>query len=377
MKSLTTAGALSAVAALALSACGSSSGSSAAAVDDSGKLEQVVISTYDTGTSTYADMAAVSEAMTKIDGTRTRIITSNTAIGRLTPLKKGQSQFARTGDEFVYAFEGDVDFATKDWGPTPLRVVWAPQVVASFAVKSGGAMEPADLKGKKVPNINSNPSVNDKIDAMIAAGGLTRDDVTEVKIDYTDQADALKAGRIDVMYMSTTSPSMVELESSMKIDWMKLDPKDPAWQAALKEHATTVELKPFEGAPGQKEGESDIGYWYPAPVVTMDSTSDEVAGAMTKSIVEAFPKYKDATSTTELWSDEVAGVVPKGVPFHPGTVAYLEEKKLWTPEAQKAQDSLLEREKQLDDGWKSVKDKDGAELTTAWTTWKKDNLTAE
>ncbi len=81
-----------------------------------GRLAMAVVATYGTGTATYADVAAVANAMTNAKDVNIRIVTSDTAIGRMTPLRSGQATFARTGDEYIFAFEAEHEFATREWG---------------------------------------------------------------------------------------------------------------------------------------------------------------------------------------------------------------------------------------------------------------------
>lgn len=78
-------GALLTATALVTAACG---GGGSSAAESEQPLDQLVIATYGTGTSTYADTAAVTEAIAKTEGTKTRIITSDTAVGRHLPLKE-------------------------------------------------------------------------------------------------------------------------------------------------------------------------------------------------------------------------------------------------------------------------------------------------
>lgn len=80
---------------LTLAGCGTNKG----AAYTNGQLTMAVVSTYGTGTATYADMAAVANAIANTNDIRTRIMTSGTAIGRLLPLKEGMATFSRTGDD--------------------------------------------------------------------------------------------------------------------------------------------------------------------------------------------------------------------------------------------------------------------------------------
>jgi len=355
--------------ALTLSACGSSSGGGGG-----GASEQLVIATYGTGTPTYTDTAAVAEALTKNDGTRTRIITSDTGIGRLTPLIRGTAQFTRAGGEYIDAFEGKSDFATKDWGPQPIRVAWAPTSSTSFVVPADSdIVEPADLAGKRVPTFPANASVTSKTDGMLIGGGLTRADVETVELDYSAQADALEAGRIDIMYISP-GPGLSELEAKMDLRWLQLDPDDERLVAGLAELAPDVWIDEFISDTGETTG-SDYGLTFAVPLVTTTETSDDTVRSLITGITESYDDYKDTTATTHTWGIEEVSVVPNLVPFHEELIAFLEEEDKWTEEAQAEQDRLLEREEQLAEGWAEVSaEASDADLAAEWAAWKEANL---
>lgn len=365
--------ALLAVAALVTAACGGGGGTAA---ESDQPLDQLVIATYGTGTATYADMAAVTEGIAETDGTKSRIITSDTAVGRHLPLKEGQAQFARTGDDYIFAFRGEHDFLSEDWGPQPVRVVWAPVAPHSWMTKDGSGIEtPSDLTGKKVPRITANPSVNNKTEAMLATAGLTWDDVQPVDIGYSEQPDGLKNGKLDVLFQQVYGSSLFELESSTDVHWLDFDENDQETTNAVKEKTPSVYLDEFSGAPGQEEGETTTGFWYSVPVVTYSNTSDAVAEQMVRGIVGSYDHYKDATATTEQWSKEDALKKPTEVPFHPGLIKVLEEEGLWTEEAQKRQDELLAQEDKLAEGWEQVSSEaSGDQLASSWEQWKSENL---
>lgn len=363
-----------AAAAVATAACGTGGGTSAAESDT--KLDQIVVATYGTGTATYADMAAVMDGLAKEDGTKSRIITSDTAVGRHLPLKEGQAQFARTGDDYIFAFRGEYDFETAEWGPQPVRVVWAPVAPHSWLAKADSGIETvADLEGKKVPRITANPSVNNKTVAMLATAGLTWDDVTPVDIGYSEQPDGLKNGKLDVLFQQVYGASLFELESSTPVRWIDFDADDAQTKEAVASKTPSVYLDEFSGAPGQKDGETAVGFWYAVPVVTYGNTSETVAEQMARGIIDSYDTYKDATSTTEQWSLEYAQKAPTEVPFHEGLIKVLEEEGEWTEEAQARQDELLAQEETLAEGWEQVtSETSGDDLAAAWSQWKSENL---
>ena len=361
---------LAAATALALAACGG-------AEVTEGMPEQIVWSTYGTGTSTYADVAAVADAITTNEGTSVRVITSDTAVGRLTPLREGQAQLARTGDEYIFGFEGDYDFANEEWGPQDLRVVWAPVAPHGLMVKDDSGIETfEDLKGKKFPQITANPSVNNKLEAFLAYGGLTWDDVDVVEVGYSDQPGALQNGKIDVLFQQVYGASLYELESAVPVRWLSMDDTSEEKVSAVEEIAPSTEIGEFSGAPGQEEGETAMGLLYTVPVVTYAETDEETVTSIVAAINDNYEAYKDATATTDAWNLEQVQEAPKQVPFHPGLISYLEENDAWSAEAAATQEKLLARGDQLKEQWDAFLEAEGGEgdLSEGWTAWKNENL---
>ncbi len=355
-----------------LAGCGTPKG--AAYVD--GRLTMAVISTYGTGTSTYADVAAVANSITDESGIRTRIMTSDTAIGRMTPLRSGLATFSRTGDEYIFSFEATNEFLSPEWGPQAIRVVWAPVAPHGLLVRQDSGIQTlADLAGRKVPDVTANPSVNGKIEMALQGAGLSFDDVELVPISYGEQAEGLKAGKLDVLFQQVYGSSLYELESSTPVQWIKMDAGDQTLLTAIQQINPSLTLGPFTGGAGQAEGQTDIGFIYAIPIVTYEKTDDKTVSEFAQAIVDAYPRYQNATKTTPDWSAETAVTTPQQVPFHDGTIAVLKKLDLWSDEAQAKQDELLEREKKLNAGWKEVTAKaSGDELSEAWLTWKDENL---
>lgn len=357
---------------LTLAGCGTNKG----AAFTGGELTMAVVSTYGTGTATYADMAAVANAIANVKDIRTRIMTSDTAIGRLLPLKEGMATFSRTGDDYIFAFEAEYEFATGSWGPQPTRVVWGPTAPHGLLTRvDTGIRGIADFKGKKIPKITANPSVNTKIGVALTGAGLTEDDVEMVPVAYGEQPDALKSGKIDILFQQVYGSSLFELESAVDVRWVEFRKDDAALQQAIDELSPSLMLGEFSGAPGQKDGQTNIGYVYTVPVISYADTDVDTVSTFVAAIIDSYDGYKDVTRTTADWAPKTAVLVPQQVPFHDGLVKVLEERGLWTAEAQKKQDVLLAREPKLNEGWRIVTDEvtDDRELAAAWATWKEDN----
>lgn len=338
-----------------------------------GIRDPLVFATYGTGTSTYADLAAVTDAVSTDTDARLRIITSDTAIGRLAPMKAGIAQMGRLGDEYIFGFEGQNEFASENWGPQDLRVVWAPLSPHSLLTRKSDQIEtPDDLKGKKIPNVTANPSVNGKIEAYLAYAGLTLDDVELVDVAYSEQPAALESGQIDALYQQVYGSSLFELESKFDVSWIELDPKDKKGVERVHELAPQLNILPFEDAPGQEDGTSTHGFVYTLPISTYADASEDEVHKLVSSMASTFPKFEASTLNTPRWNPDEVETMPRVIPFHPGTIAWLKDNGQWTDEAQKRNDELIERGEQLRTEWKKFMDtkpkKD--DIPEKWSAWK-------
>jgi TRAP transporter TAXI family solute receptor len=353
--------------ALVLTACGS--GGETATTED-GLPAQMAWTTYGTGTSTYADTAAVAEALTSQEGANIRIIPSDTAIGQLTPVQQGQAMFTRTGDAYIYAFEADYDFASEDWGPQDISLAWAPTAPHGLLVKADSGIDTfEDLKGKKIARATANPSAQNKTEALMAYGGVTWDDVTAVDMSYGDQPEALKNGQIDAVFHQVYGSSLFELEATF-------DVTEPDGEAAdrVKEIAPSVDIKPFSNGPGQEEGEETYSINYALPMATYSESSADEVYALVSAIHDNFDAYKDVTQTTPGWSIDEAQIEPTEVPFHEGLVRFLDEQGVWTEEAAAKNDELIARGEALRSGWEEYVAQADEISHEDWNAWKDENL---
>jgi hypothetical protein len=69
-----------------------------------------------------------------------------------------------------------------------------------------------------------------------------------------------------------------------------------------------------------------------------------------------------------------AHIRPGEVPFHPGTIRYLEENDAWSEEASARNADLVERGETLRSGWQDfLQDPDPDNLSAEWEAWKESN----
>jgi uncharacterized protein len=240
-------------------------------------------------------------------------------------------------NEVYFATEAIYEFASQEWGPQDLRVLLGRPAGFGIAVAGdAGVAEIGDLRGKRVARVQANPSINIKVEAILALAGMTWDDVEVVDVpSYAASLRGQVEGTIDAAGTVPTAATLRELEASPRgIVWPDLPAADDeeAWER-LREVAPIFE--PMEETIGAGLSEDNpatmISYRYPMITVYAE-TSEEEAYAVTKAVVETFDLYRDVNPAMPRWDAEQSGRPPADAPFHDGAIRYLKEIGVWTDE---------------------------------------------
>ncbi len=333
----------------------------AAAQVDLKKLPPMVIWTaYDVGTTTYMQTACMADGVTKKVGMKIRILPSGNDIGRLIPVKSHVAHFATMSAGSAYAcINGLYEYGRYEWGPQPIRQILAvidrDQGFSIATAATANIKTPKDMKGKRLTLIPGGTSLNLNSEATLAFGGLTWEDV--VKIPAPSLATSMKfigEGKTDAAFASTTSPAMYEVERSpYGVHWLELPADDKAgWERLLKLTPFMIPVSAIKGVGASPEKPKQMmSYAYPL-LLCYAYLNDDIAYAMLKSIDQSFDLYKACNAVMPSWQLKKAVTLEAmRVPYHPGAVRYLKEVKLWTPEMDKKQKTLIEDQNRLKKIW--------------------------
>ncbi|MEM7020883.1 MAG: TAXI family TRAP transporter solute-binding subunit [Pseudomonadota bacterium] len=324
-----------------------------------GKLPRTLTwSAYDTASSGYAQAVAMGNMMKRKHNVSIRVIPGKNDISRMTPLKMGRIDYCACGIATYFAQEGVSLFTQPKWGPQPFRVLLMSNGRAGLGVGSTDAAEikmSADLKGKRVAWVRSGDALNIGIQAILAHGGLTWDDVIKVEFGgYKASLDGLINNQVDAAFMSTMTPQAQRLHAGPRgFSWalMPHDDKE-AWARA---QAVAPYFQPMMGTQGPGHTEETPweggGYPYPILVSNLDKPEEEVY-LLVKALVEGFKDYEKGAPGSDGWAldrQSLSWVIP----FHDGAIRYFKEIGKWTDEHQANPEKLLERQAVLAETWQS------------------------
>ena len=255
---------------------------------------------YDTGSSGFNIAVAVGKALKDKHGSDVRVLPAGNDVARLAPLKANRAQVSAMGIGTYFAQESVFEFAVKDWGPQPLRLVLSVtdcNAVSLGVAKDTGVKEVKDLKGKRVGMVVGSPALNQNAFAVLAFGDLTRNDVKLVEFSgYGAMWKGMVNNEVDAAIASTISGQVKEVETSPrgivypptpaadKEGWARVNKIGPYYYP----HKTTC------GAGIPQGGSVELpSYPYPIFMVYASQPADLVY-SLAKAMIVSYDAYKDA-----------------------------------------------------------------------------------
>lgn len=346
--------------------------------------DTLTITAYDTGTSGFNIAVAVGKVFKEKYKSDLRVLPAGNDIARLAPVKGGRAQASAMGIGGYFASEGVFEFAMKDWGPQPLRLLLSAASCNGITLnvaKDTGVKEVKDLKGKRIGVVVGSPALNQNAFAILAFGNLTQKDVKLVEF---SSFGAMWKGMInnetDAAIASTITGQVRELETSPRGVVMPQTPaSDKAgWERLNKLGPYYYPQKVTCGAGGLSPTHPLELPSYPYPIfMAYASEKPDLVYSMTKSMIVDYPLYKDSAPGAD--GLEVKRQILNWVmPYHEGAVKALKEAGVWTEEAQKHNDMLIKRQDTLGKAWgdfnKSNPPADKEAYAKAWMAARKTAL---
>jgi TRAP transporter TAXI family solute receptor len=345
----------------------------------------LTLTAYDTGSSGFNIAVAVGKALKDKHGSDVRVLPAGNDVARLAPLRAGRAQASAMGIGTYFAQEGVFEFAVKDWGPQPLRIMLSVtdcNAISLGVARDTGVKEIKDLRGKRVGIVVGSPALNQNALAVLAFGGLTRNDVKLVEFSgFGAMWKGMLNNDVDAAIASTITGQVKEVETSPrgviypptpaadKEGWARLNKIGPYYYP----HKTTCGVSIPPG--GSVELPS-----YPYPIFTAyASQPGGVVYNLTKAMLGSYDAYKDAApgaAGLALERQNLTWVLP----YHEGAVQALKEAGAWKAEHEAHNAKLLKRQEALGAAWAAFlkgsppDDKDA--FAKAWLAARKAALTA-
>jgi TRAP transporter TAXI family solute receptor len=335
---------------------------------------QIAWTAYNLGSTGYNQAVAIGAMLRDKYNVTLRVIPGQNDVSRLLPLKTGRVDFTANGVATYFAQEGMFQFANPEWGPQPLRLLMTSNGLSNQGVAVAadtGVTSFAELRGRRVPYVRAAPALNVSMEAYLACGGLTWDDVVRVDFPgYDAKWNGVINGDVDVAFGTTVSGPPFRLEASPRgILWLPAPHDDEGcWERMLAVGPYFTKHNATRGAGINDENIHEAGT-YPYPLLTALETQDsDFVYSLTRAINENYDEHKDADPGSIGWALE-SQVFQWVVPYHEGAVNYWREIGVWTEETEAHNQALIKRQGVLASAWtemsaRDIRDQD--EFVSAW-----------
>jgi len=314
-------------------------------------------SAYPTGTQGYSNAVAIGNVLQREYGVNLRVVPGRNDVSRLATLRVGRVHFSAGGSEAVYSQEAILNFASRLWGPQPLRVaMWSIADSCSFTLATAaeeGIQAVQDVRGERVTWVQGAPSLNNATRALLAYGGLTWDDVEKVEVGgYPSSVEAVINDRADVVGGACNSPPFLRLEASPRgLRFLSFPHDNEDAVARVLGHVPWyIPHVTREGPTIPEDGVEMFTSPYPM-LVTMPDRDAELVYNVVRAIHVHYDRYKDHAPGANGWALERQHFEEAFVPYHRGAIRYFREVGAWTDAAQARHERNLQRQRVLANAW--------------------------
>jgi len=181
----------------------------------------------------------------------------------------------------------------------------------------------SDLKGKRVSVGDAGSGVEFNTRQILAAYGISFDDVIVQHLSFADSATAFKDGKIDAFFCTAGAPTtaIVELTTTQKINILSID--DEHADALISAYPFYTKFSiPGGSYSGISEDVQTVAVT--ATFIVSNDLSEDIVYEMTKNIFENAEEISVAHAKgTEL--DPAYAVAGISIPIHPGAEKYFKE----------------------------------------------------
>lgn len=343
-------------------------------------------SAYPTGTGGYSQAVALGNILQRTYGVNLRVIPGRNDVSRLATLRAGRVHFSAGGSEAVYAQEGILNFASKIWGPQPVRALlsnFSDSCSFTFATAADANINGvADLEGKRVTFVQGAPSLNNATAALLSYANLTWDDVIRVEVGgYNASIDAILNNRADAAGGACNSPPFLRVEASPRgLKFPALPHNDAEAIARVRQRLPWyVPHIAYEGPALPAEGLEVFTSAYPL-LVGLDTSEEAMVYSTVKIMHRHYEEYKDSAPGAMGWTFARQKLEQAFLPFHEGAIRYFKESGEWTPEAAAQNEKNLYRQAVLKRAWDAflpTAPDDYSDFEKAWLAARLEALEAE
>ena len=295
------------------------------------KTEFISIGTGGTGGVYYPLGGGIAEVWSKhVPGVQAVAEVTGASVENVKLAHKGETVVGMVmGDVAVAGFEGSGKFEGKKNDILALGMLY-PNLLQMVTLKSSGITDVMQLKGKKISTGSPGSGTNFMTEAVLKALGINPEDYTDSRLSFTENANALRDGTIDMGSWSVGpgTSSILDLATTHEIHILSFTPEQTEKILAANSEYAAVDLSGgiYRGV---DQPVPTIGVWN---VLICQSTLDtEMVYNLAKALFENREYLLKIHPSADYTTPENT-VAYAPIPLHPGTIKYLSEKGIEVPD---------------------------------------------
>lgn len=289
------------------------------------KKKFVNIATGGTAGTYYPLGGAMAEILNKnIPGMNASAQSTGASVANVNLLKEGKVDIGFIQNDIAYyAMTGTEMFEGKQVKNLQGIATLYPETIQIVTLAKDGITSVSQLKGKRVAIGAAGSGVEANARQILAAYGLTYDDIDEQYLSFSEAANGLKDGNIDAAFLTAGYPTAAVQDIAAQNPVAML-PVDAAKADALiaKYPFYTKTTIPAGTYPGQKKAVEGVAVM--AMLVVTDKMTADDCYAITKALYSNLDRLKASHNVGALITKEGAGE-GMSLPFNPGAEKFFKE----------------------------------------------------
>lgn len=232
------------------------------------------------------------------------------------------------GDVADAGYKGLGKFKGKKHDILSMAVMY-PNLLQVVTLKSSGITNIEQVKGKRISSGSPGSGTNFMAEAVLKAVGIPLDSFKDSRLSFTETANALRDGTIDVGFWSVGpgTSSILDLATTHDIVIIPITPEQTQKVLAANDTYASVDL-----AGGVYRGVDKpvptIGVWN--VMICQKSLAEDMVYKLVAALYEHNDYLRKIHPSAAYTTPENA-VKYSPIPLHPGTVKYLKEKGIAVP----------------------------------------------
>lgn len=295
------------------------------------KTTFVSIGTGGTGGIYYPYGGGVAEIWSKyVPGVKAVAEVTGASVENVKLAHKGETVVGEAmADVVVAGHQGLSKFKGKKHNVLTMAIMY-PNLLQVVTLKKSGITNIEDVKDRNISTGSPGSGTNFMTEVVLKALGISKDSYKDSRLSFTESANALRDGTIEVGSWSVGpgTSSILDLATTREIHIINFTPEQTQKILAANDSYSSVELAGGVYR-GVDKAVSTIGVWN--VMIVQGSLDTDLVYKLVKALYEN-NDYLMKIHPSAAYTTPENAVKYSPIPLHPGTIKYLKEKGIDVPQ---------------------------------------------